>query len=183
MCLTPESLWESGKRGEGDARHPRKALRVSLRGQHAHTAILRNQRLEMVARGQPAPRGRQEPSAGPVSRLRDARDKMRTEHLAGMERPRASEKDVVDSRGGSVSGWKQSTGNSQKPVLGTRRLPTRARGPGLGLGVCADNGAFSIYFVFYNKEMARHPPPPPISRGRPPGVRPGLRPQVLCPLA
>lgn len=82
-----------------------------------------------------------------------------------------------------MSGWKQSTGNGQKPVLGTRRLPTRARGPGLGLGVCADNGAFSIYFVFYNKEMARHPPQPPISRGRPPGVRPGLRPQVLCPLA
>lgn len=64
-----------------------------------------------------------------------------------------------------MSGWKQSTGNGRKPALGTRRLPTRARGPGLGLGVCADNGAFSIYFVFYNKEMAHHPPPPPISRG------------------
>lgn len=46
-----------------------------------------------------------------------------------------------------MSGWKQSTGNGQKPVLGTRRLPTRARGPGLGLSVRADNGAFSIYFV------------------------------------
>lgn len=64
-----------------------------------------------------------------------------------------------------MSGWKQSTGNGRKPALGTRRLPTRARGPGLGLGVCADNGAFSIYFVFYNKEMARPPDFPGPSPG------------------
>lgn len=119
----------------------------------------------------------------------DTSDKMRTEHLAGTDQPRAREKDAVGSQGGSVSGQTEAEHRKQSeacarhpraPRPGDRSWP-RARFLYRQRGI---QYLFCAVLVFYKKRDGAPSSPTPdflgLSRR---GVRPGLRAQVLCPSA